>query len=155
MGEGIILLSLHSLIIPCVFCSWKILCMTKWCQYVTDAAPCDKSYSPFQVLFHKTTHVTCLTYSSYRIAEMFHSNFPNINSLISSVKIKIKKCLKRLRLEGKDLLKNLMVCPFRQKVMLPSYLFHKRFSHRNIVYFLPPPSHPHTHLIQVFHTAIS
>jgi len=46
---------------------------------------------PFQVLFHKMTHVTCLTCGLYRIAEMVHSNFPNINSLISSVKKNICK----------------------------------------------------------------
>ena len=87
MGEGFILLLLHSLIIPCVFCGRIVFCMTKCCLYVTVAEPSVKKVmGPFQVLFHKTTHITCLSYGLYRIAEMVHSNFPNINSLISSVK---------------------------------------------------------------------
>ena len=87
MGEGIIQLLLLSLIITCVFCGRMVFCMTTCCLYVTAAEPSViKAMGPFKVLFHQMTHVTCLAYGLYRIAQLVHSNFRNINSLISSVK---------------------------------------------------------------------
>jgi len=130
-----------------------IFCMTKCCLYVTAAEPSViKDMGPFQVLFHKMTHVTCLTYGLYRTVEMVHSNFPNINSLISSAKRMFVNALTRrprfteesdgLSIPSKG---DAAFTSPSQKVSSPKYC----------VRSLPSPSLPHTHLIQVFRTAIS
>lgn len=58
----------------------------------TDAAPYMKAaMQGLAVLYPKMLHVTCLAHGLHRVCEVIRATFPNVNSLISSVKKVFRK----------------------------------------------------------------
>jgi hypothetical protein len=68
---------------------------------LSDAAPyMKKAVEVLQIFYQNIIHVTCLAHGLHRICETIREEFPAVNKLISSTKLKIKKSLFTDILEG-------------------------------------------------------